>query len=110
MICDVGLCSVVVGFVVGRLLQAVVVVVGILSLVAVVGRWDGFNDSWVWLIGVASVEVVRSGAVFGGWVSDSVGFYMDFMSTTAGELADEAERRQGRPERERKKEKEKIFF
>ena len=32
------------GFVVGRLLQAVVLVVGILSLVAVVGRWDGFND------------------------------------------------------------------
>ena len=93
MICDVGLCSVVVGFVVGRLLQAVVVVVGILSLVAVVGRWDGFNDSWVWWISVASVAVVRSGAVFGGWVSDSVGFYMDFMSTTAGELADEAERR-----------------
>ena len=40
-------------FVVGRLLQ--VVVVGILSLVAVVGCWDGFNDLWVWWIGVALV-------------------------------------------------------
>ena len=48
-------------FVVGCLLQAVVVVVGILSLVAMVGCWDGFNDPWVWRIGVASVAVVRSG-------------------------------------------------
>ena len=29
----------------------------------------------------------------GGWVSDSVGFYMDFISTTVGELAGKAERR-----------------
>ena len=29
----------------------------------------------------------------GGWVSDSVGFYMDFMSTIAGELVGKAERR-----------------
>ena len=40
-------------FVVGRLLQ--VVVVGILSLVVVVGCCDGFNDLWVWWIGVALV-------------------------------------------------------
>ena len=40
-------------FVVGCLLQ--VVVVGILSLVVVVGCWDGFNDLWVWWIGVALV-------------------------------------------------------
>ena len=46
----------------------------------------------------------------GGWVSDSVGFYMDFISTTVGELAGKAERRWGMLERERKKEKEKIFF
>ena len=41
-------------------------------------------------------------------MSDLVDFYMDFMSTTAGE----AERRSMRDarERERKKEKEKIFF
>ena len=35
------------GFVVGRLLQAVVVVVGILLFVAVMGCWNGFNDPWV---------------------------------------------------------------
>ena len=63
MICDVGLCFVVVvdarlcGFVVSRLLQAMV---GVLLLVAVVGHWDGLNDPWVWWIGVASVAVVRS--------------------------------------------------
>ena len=34
------------------------------------------------------------------------GFYMDFMSTTIGELADEAERRWGMPQREREREKE----
>ena len=28
-----------------------------------------------------------------GWVSDSMGFYMDFISTTVGELAGKAERR-----------------
>ena len=95
------------GFVVGHLLQAVE---GALSLVAMVGHWVGFNDSWVWWISVASVAVVRSGAVFGGWVSDSVGFYMDFMSTTAGELADEAERRRGRPEREKERKRENIFL
>ena len=48
-------------FVVGHLLQAVVVVVGVFSLVAMVGCRDGFNDPWVWWIGVASVVVVRSG-------------------------------------------------
>ena len=47
---------------------------------------------------------------FSGWMSDLVGFYMDFMSTIAGKLAGEAKRRRGMPERERKKEKEKIFF
>jgi len=52
------------GFVVGRLLQ--VVVVGVLSLVAVVGRWYGFNDPWVCWISVASVAVVRSGVVSSG--------------------------------------------
>ena len=41
------------GFVVGRLLQAMV---GVLLLV--VGHWDGFNDPWVWWISVASVAVV----------------------------------------------------
>ena len=46
----------------------------------------------------------------GGWVFDSMGFYMDFMSTTVDELA--TKRRWGMPkrERERKKEKERIFF
>ena len=29
----------------------------------------------------------------GGWMFDSMGFYMDFMSTTAGELTDKAKRR-----------------
>ena len=29
----------------------------------------------------------------GGWVFDLMGFYMDFMSTTADELASKAERR-----------------
>ena len=29
----------------------------------------------------------------GRWVSDSVGFFMDFISTTVGELASEAKRR-----------------
>ena len=72
-----GLCGFC-GSVCGRLLQAVVVV-GVLSLVAVVGRWDGFNDPWVWWIGFASVAVVQSGVVSGGWVSDPVCFYMDFM-------------------------------
>ena len=82
------------GFVVGRLLQAVVVVVGILSLVAVVGRWDGFNDLRVWWIDIASVAVVQSSVTFCGWVFDLVGFYMDFMSTTAiDELVGKAERR-----------------
>ena len=47
---------------------------------------------------------------FSGWMSDLVGFYMDFMSTIAGKLVGEAKRRRGMPERERKKEKEKIFF
>ena len=98
MICDVGLCSVVVVDV--RVCGGSLIAGGggggggghsIIGGGG--GLLDGFNDSWVWWIGVASVEVVRSGAVFGGWVSDSVGFYMDFMSTTAGELADEAERR-----------------
>ena len=37
---------------------------------------------WVWWIGVASVAMVRSN-----------GFYMDFVSTIAGELAGEAKRR-----------------
>ena len=41
-------------FVVGRLVQAVE---GILSLVAMVGHWDGFNDPWVWWIGIASMAV-----------------------------------------------------
>ena len=45
------------GFVVGRLLQAVE---GVLSLVAVVGHWDGFNDPWVWWIGIASMAVFWS--------------------------------------------------
>ena len=54
------------GFLVSRLLQAVVVVVDVLSLVAVVGRWDGFNDPWVWWIDIALVAVVRSGVVSGG--------------------------------------------
>lgn len=64
VICDVGLCFMVVvdtRVVVGRLLQTVVMVVGVLSLVVVVGRWDGFNDPWVWWIAIASVVVVRSG-------------------------------------------------
>ena len=79
---------------VGRLLQAVVVVVGVLSLVAVVGRWDGFNDLRVWWIGIASVAVVQFGVTSGGWVFDLLGFYMDFMSTTAiDELVGKAERR-----------------
>ena len=43
------------GFVVGRLLQAVV------------GCWDGFNDPWVWWIGIASVAVVRSGVFMVSW-------------------------------------------
>ena len=60
------------GFVVGRLLQAVVV--GVLLLVAVVGHWDGFNDLWVCWIGVASVAMILSGVVSGGWVSNLVGF------------------------------------
>ena len=48
------------GFVVGCLLQAVavVVVVGVLSLVAMAGCWDGFNDPWVWWISVASRAMV----------------------------------------------------
>ena len=48
----------------------------------------------------------------GGWVFDSVGFYMDFMSTTAGELAGKAERRWGMSERERERERkgENIFL
>ena len=50
-------------FVVGRLLQAVV---GVRSLVVVVGRWDGFNDPWVWWIGIATVAVVRSDVVSSG--------------------------------------------
>ena len=49
------------GFVVGRLLQAVV---GVLLLV--VGHWDGFNDPWVWWISVASVAVVWSDVVSSG--------------------------------------------
>ena len=52
------------GFVVGRLLQ--VVVVGILSLVVVVGRWDGFKDLWVWWIGIASMAVVQFSVDSGG--------------------------------------------
>ena len=53
-------------FLASHLLQAVVVVVGVLSLVVVVGHWDGFNDPWVWWIDIASVAMVRSGVVFGG--------------------------------------------
>ena len=49
---------------------------------------------------------------FSGWMSDLVGFYMDFMSTIAGKLAGEAKRRRGMPEREREKERkrENIFL
>ena len=68
--------------------------VGVLSLVAVVGRWDGFNDLRVWWIGIATMAVVQSDVTFDGWVFDLVGFYMDFMSTTAiNELVGKAERR-----------------
>ena len=41
----------------------------------------------------------------GGWVFDSMGFYMDFMSTTVNELA--TKRRWGMPKREREREREK---
>ena len=53
-------------FVVGHLLQVVELVVGALLLVVMVGRWNGFNDPWVWWIGVASVAMVLSSVVSGG--------------------------------------------
>ena len=54
---------------------------------------------WVWWIGVASVAMVQSN-----------GFYMDFVSTIAGKLAGEAERRWGMLERERERKKKRKYY
>ena len=87
MICDVGLCFVVVVWNLDRHcfnLSLYSIPVGLCFVV--------FCD-----VGLVDRRCFSSSGpircFFGDWVSDSVGFYMDFMSTIIGKLADEAVRR-----------------
>ena len=87
MICDVGLCFVVVVWNLDRhcfYLFLYSIFVGLCFVVfydvGLVNRRHFDGSGLIWYFS-------------GGWVFDSVGFYMDFMSTTAGKLAGKAERR-----------------